>query len=159
MGQMIKFCTLTGLRHAGAVESIRLLNSVDLGQRYYYPERQALEHFRFPNIFLRQTKKAYISFVTPEMLNEVVVSSYGTDSSVCNNDKNRWDSRRVPTYNAIRLACLHSGTRCDMRYCRKTFASWLHKGGISDILIDLLQGSRQKCVSLSLSATRPRLQR
>ena len=28
----------------------------------------------------------------------------------------------------------------DMRYRRKIFASWLHKRGISDVLIDMLQG-------------------
>lgn len=28
----------------------------------------------------------------------------------------------------------------DTRYCRKIFASWLHKQGVSDVLIDLLQG-------------------
>jgi hypothetical protein len=28
----------------------------------------------------------------------------------------------------------------DMRYCRKIFASWLHMHGVSDVLIDLLQG-------------------
>ena len=33
-------------------------------QQYYNPERQALEHFRFPQIFLRQTKKAYISYLS-----------------------------------------------------------------------------------------------
>ena len=29
----------------------------------------------------------------------------------------------------------------DMCYYRKIFASWLHKHGVSDVLIDLLQGS------------------
>lgn len=35
----------------------------------------------------------------------------------------------------------------DMRYFRKIFASWLHKyGGISDHLIDMLQGRTSKSV-------------
>ncbi len=61
MGQVIKFATLTGLRPSEAVESVRLLNnSVDLvvDQRYYNEERQCLEHFRYPTIFLRRTKTA-----------------------------------------------------------------------------------------------------
>jgi hypothetical protein len=47
MGQIVKFAVLTGLRPSEAVESVRLLS-----------ERQALEHFRFPSVFLRKTKKA-----------------------------------------------------------------------------------------------------
>jgi intergrase/recombinase len=123
---MVKFCLFTGLRPAEAVESARLVRT-NL-QQYYNPERQALEHFRFPEIFLRQTKKAYISFVTPEML----------DIIVC--------AERCTTYNAIRHACNKLGLNMDMRYCRKVFASWLHKCGISDTVIDLLQGRTDKSV-------------
>jgi hypothetical protein len=61
---------LIGLRPAELVESVRLINDVNLS-KYYNPERQTLEHFRFPEIFLRRTKKAYISFVTPEILEMV----------------------------------------------------------------------------------------
>jgi hypothetical protein len=38
------------------------------------------------------------------------------------------------------------GIDMDMRLCRKIFASWLHKEGISDIMIDLLQGRVGKSV-------------
>ena len=71
MAQIIKFCCLTGLRPAEAVESVRLINDKEEFPKYYNPERQSLEHFRFPSVFLRQTKKAYISFVTPETLDMV----------------------------------------------------------------------------------------
>jgi intergrase/recombinase len=33
-----------------------------------------------------------------------------------------------------------------MRYCRKIFASWLHKQGIADVMIDMLQGRTPKSV-------------
>jgi intergrase/recombinase len=122
MARIIKFACLIGLRPAEVVESIRLLNSSLHGDcNYYNPERQALEHFRFPQ-FLRQTKKAYLSFVTPSML-----------SIVQNLEK-------VPTYNAIRLACYYRGIKCDMRFCRKIFASWLRKEGIQPEVVDMLQG-------------------
>jgi intergrase/recombinase len=85
----------------------------------------ALEHFRFPDIFLRQTKKAYISFVTPEMLDMVRCFE---------------PSIIVTSYNAIRLTCRRNGVTMDMRYCHKIFASRLHNYGVSDVLIDLLQG-------------------
>jgi intergrase/recombinase len=38
-----------------------------------------------------------------------------------------------------------------MRYCRKIFASWLHKHGVSDVLIDLLQGRVDKSVLINHS--------
>jgi hypothetical protein len=67
MGQIVKFACLTGLRPAEAAESVRRINDKDEFARYYNPERQALEHIIFPSVFLRQTKKAYISFVTHEI--------------------------------------------------------------------------------------------
>jgi hypothetical protein len=73
MGTVIKFNCLTGLRPSEAVESVRLINE---GFRYteklyYNPEQQVLEHFRFPEIFLRRTKKAYISFITLDNLQPI----------------------------------------------------------------------------------------
>jgi hypothetical protein len=78
MGQIVKFGVLIGLRPSEVIESVRLLNNVDnitanISDKiqYYNPERQCLEHFRFPNVFLRQTKKAYISFITHEQLSGI----------------------------------------------------------------------------------------
>jgi intergrase/recombinase len=34
----------------------------------------------------------------------------------------------------------------DMHYCRKIFATWLHKQGVSKVLIDLLQGRAGKSI-------------
>ena len=85
--------------------------------------RQALEHFRFPDIFLRLTKKCYISFVSLEVLN--LVNNIPT----------------VPSYNAIRLACRRRGLKMDMRSCRKVFASYLSNNGIQTEVIDFLQGT------------------
>ena len=133
-GQIIKFACLTGLRPAEAVESVRLINDKEEFPKYYNPERQALEHFRFPSVFLRQTKKAYISFVTPETLDMVRCFEPSTT---------------IPTYNAIRLACRRKGIYMDMLYCRKIFASWLHMHGVSDVLIDLLQGRVGKSILIN----------
>jgi intergrase/recombinase len=126
-GQIIKFAALVGLRPSEVVESVRLINSADEFSKYYNSSRSALEHFRFSQ-FQRQTKKCYISFVTPEMLSIV----------------EKLDN--VPTYNQVRLACRKAGIKCDLRFARKMFASWLHQCGISDIMIDLLQGRVGKSV-------------
>jgi intergrase/recombinase len=122
MATMIKFNCLTGLRPSEAVESVRLLRKFD--RIYYNEERQCLEHFRLPDIFLRATKKAYISFVTADMLKKFEIEQI----------------KQIPTYNAIRLACRKRGIMCDMQYCRKIHGSWLHSHGISSEDVDFLHG-------------------
>jgi hypothetical protein len=112
MGKIIKFGCMVGLRPSECVESVRLINTLvskdtkvsskeETLNYYYNPDRSALEHFRFPEIFLRQTKKAFISFVTPEILESVRYTE------------------QLPTYNQIRLACWSAAIKCDMRFCRK----------------------------------------
>jgi len=127
VGKILRFALLVGLRPAEVCESISLICKSN--DKYYNPERQALEHFKFPEIFLRQTKKAYISFVTPEMLKKFEIEQILHVSS-----------RNAITYNHIRYACWSAGIKCDMRYCRKIFASWLRKEGIAPEIVDLLQG-------------------
>jgi intergrase/recombinase len=126
MGKIIKFACLIGLRPAEVVESVKLINNSNQTlQTYYKPERMALEHFRFPDVFFRTTKKAYISFVTPEI----------------------WEIAKLPlrirnaiSYNAIRLAAWQRGMKLDMRFCRKVFASHLRQSGVQAEIVDLLQG-------------------
>jgi hypothetical protein len=130
MGAIIKFNCLVGLRPAEAVESVRLLNvGQNFGRHYYNPERQALEHFRFPEIFLRRTKKAYLSYLSVDNYQWIV--SLGA----C-----------TPSLNAIRLTCQRRRLNMSMHLCRKVFASWLHKSGIPDITIDMLSGRCPKSV-------------
>ncbi len=126
-GNIFKFACLIGLRASEVIECVNLITGRDTYSRSYYnPERQALEHFRFPSIFIRQTKKAYISFVTQEMLDIVKLPERIRSST---------------TYNDVRYACWRAGIKCDMRFCRKIFASWLRQsGGIQPEVVNLLQG-------------------
>ena len=67
MAEVIKFDVLVGFRPNEAIESVKLLNSPNLGAKigpnspktgqYYDEKHQVLEHFRFPNLFLRAHKK------------------------------------------------------------------------------------------------------
>jgi intergrase/recombinase len=129
MAQIIKFGCLVGLRASEVLESVRLLT---IGpNQYYNRERCTLEHFRFPQIFIRTTKKAYLSFITLEQLSAIGVLD-------C---KNPIPTIPTPTHNAIRLACRKRSLKMDMRYCRKIFGSWLHsQSGIATEEIDFLQG-------------------
>jgi hypothetical protein len=72
MGQIVKFGCLVGLRPAEIVESVRLINDKEgVFAKYYNAEQMVLEHYKFPDVFLRFTKKAFISFMTGEMLDIV----------------------------------------------------------------------------------------
>jgi hypothetical protein len=69
---VIRFACITELRPSEACESVRLINQLQFGSKlpasgkYYNPEAQTLEHFRFPDIFLRPTKKAYLSYLSTD---------------------------------------------------------------------------------------------
>jgi hypothetical protein len=123
MARVVKFACLVGLRPAEVIESVRLLTCKDPCKLYYNPERQTLEHFRFPDVFLRQTKKAYLSFITLDNL-QPIVDLHGFS----------------PTWNHIRLACYKVGVKMEMHLCRKIFASYLSQCGIQSEVIDFLQG-------------------
>jgi hypothetical protein len=64
MALVIRHALLTGLRPTEAIESVRLITYKGKSSQYYNPEQQCLEHFRFPEIFLRPTKKAFISYLS-----------------------------------------------------------------------------------------------
>ena len=56
MGEAIKWSTLTGLRTAESLQAIRLINDPIAFKTYYDSDRQILQHFKFPELFLRRTK-------------------------------------------------------------------------------------------------------
>jgi intergrase/recombinase len=136
-GNYIKFDYLTGLRASEVVESVHLIKNRETFHQYYKPERMALEHFRFLDIFFGQTKKAYISFADKETLE--TAKAAGNDIS----------------YNAIRLTVqkkrkkknrIEGINRLDMAFYRKIFASHLKQSGIEAEIVDLLQGRVLKTV-------------
>jgi len=65
------FMAITGLRLVEAIESynliIKLAKEGKLNE-YYNEEKEALEHFRFKEIFLRKSKKAFVSFIPKELI-------------------------------------------------------------------------------------------
>jgi len=76
------YSSLTGLRPTEAFSSISLIKS-DL-DKYLDKEKMILEHIRYPEIFIRKTKKAYISIV-----NESIIQ-------IAN------DTKEKSTYNSLR---------------------------------------------------------
>ena len=66
-GQIVRFDALVGLRPAEPLESVRLINDNQTFQKYYDPEQMTLCHYKFTGIFIRRTKKVFLS-ETPSML-------------------------------------------------------------------------------------------
>jgi hypothetical protein len=113
-GTIIRFNCLTGLRPVEAVESVRLIKeSSRATSQYYKPERQCLEHFRFPKYFC-DTQRRHTSASSRR-------SSFRGLAL--------WAVKPLPTWNAIRLACNRRSLSMHMRYCRKLHGSWLHQHG------------------------------
>jgi hypothetical protein len=90
MAQIIKFGTLTGLRSSEILQSVELINSgsKEILQEYYDTQNMMLCHWKFKQ-FIRTTKIAYVSFVTPEMVDMVKGPT----------------SMQPLTYNQIRSVC------------------------------------------------------
>jgi hypothetical protein len=124
MSAVIRHAVLTGLRPAEAVESVRLINDREAFAKYYDPEQMVLQHYKFPDIFLRATKKAFLSYITPDNFQPIVLLA----------------SKTPPAYRAIVRACRKAGVPCDMHLCRKLHGSWLHRYGIPSEAIEFLQG-------------------
>jgi hypothetical protein len=116
---ILLFNTLTGLRPDEACKSISLIQKEE--HNYLKKDAMTLEHFKYPNIFIRRTKKAYITIVTDPII------ELAKQSSECG-------------YNALRLALRRRELEMNMSYCRKIYATYLRMNGIEQEIIDLLQG-------------------
>jgi len=119
---ILKFNVLTGLRPTEAIESFSLLMDHRKREVYLSKDQRMMEHFKFPDIFLRKTKKAFVSLVTDNMFDLI-----NTQKESLNYDK-------------IRLTFLRNNQKFYMSYCRKVFATFLRSEGIEPEIIDLLQG-------------------
>ena len=124
-GNILLFNALTGLRPEEAIQSIKILHNKESDN--YLKDNTVLEHYKYPSIFIRRTKKAYISIVNGTILG---LAKESADHS----------------YNALRLSIKHKGLDMNMAFCRKIFATHLRNNRIEPEIIDLLQGRIPKSV-------------
>jgi hypothetical protein len=74
LSEFVEFMAVTGLRLVEAVESYNLivkLNKEGKLNDYYDSESEVLEHFRFRKIFFRRSKKAFLSFVSADLVKRI----------------------------------------------------------------------------------------
>lgn len=118
---LLLFCTLTGMRGTECIEAVRLINS-QANNNYYNQERQVLQHYIYPQIFLRRTKAIYISIVNEQIID--IACKIG----------------KSPLQNGLKKALMHNCSRMKIKYCRKIYASYLKQSGIETEIINMLQG-------------------
>ena len=126
-GNILLFNALTGLTPEEAIQRIKILHGEPSD---YLKDNTILEHYKYPSIFIRRTKKAYISVV-----NEIIL-----DLAKQSGDH---------SYNALRLTIKRKELGMNMSFCRKIFATHLRNNGIEQEIIDLLQGRLPKSVFAS----------
>jgi intergrase/recombinase len=110
--------TLLGLRADETCKAISLLKQDSQG--YYNCELGILEHYKFKQVFIRRTKKAYISLVDQETLDLARQS--------------------CESYQAIRSYLKRRKQPMMLKYARKIFGTWLRQNGVESEFVDILQG-------------------
>jgi intergrase/recombinase len=124
----LRFVLVTGLRKSEAVKSVTLVIKLqEEGKLDSYFKDGILEHFRFPELFFRKTKMAYIS-IAPEDLASKITQS------------------KPVSYFAMRKRIVTHKQRVRIKELRSYFATYLRQHGILAEYIDLLQGRIPKNV-------------
>jgi len=120
----LRFTLLTGLRKTESINSfnliIKLAGEGKLSE-YFNEESGILEHFRYRELFLRNSKNVYISIVTKDLISEIAKSS-------------------KVSYGAIRKRLTRNKQNLRIKELRSYFATFLRKHDILAEFIDLLQG-------------------
>ena len=126
----LRFNLLTGLRKQESIDSFNLIiSNYQNGSLsdYYNEELGILEHFKYSDLFLRQTKKVYISIVAKDLV-----------SQICNS--------QPVSYQAIRKRITRANQSLRVKELRSYFATYMRKNGILSEFIDLLQGRIPKSI-------------
>jgi intergrase/recombinase len=126
----LKFTLLSGLRKDEAINSFNLIIKLARENKlleYFNEKIGILEHFKCGDLFLRQTKKVYISIVNKALVSEIERSS-------------------KVSYSAIRKRLTRNRQNLRIKELRSYYATFLRKKGIISEYIDLLQGRIPKSV-------------
>ena len=120
----LRFVLLSGLRKGEALKSFNKI--IELAQssklcEYYNKELSMVEHFRYPNEFLRGTKNVYISILPNELIEQV-------------------SNSKLVTYPSIHKFLERRHIKLRFKELRSYYASYLRKHGIISELVDLVQG-------------------
>ncbi len=74
LSAFLGFCALSGLRKGEAINSFNLivkLHRTGKLDEYYNRDTQTLEHFNYPDLFLRNSKNVFITMIPPGLVKEI----------------------------------------------------------------------------------------
>ena len=120
----LKFLLFTGLRkEEGIIAFNKIIELAKNNQlpEYYDNNLNCLLHFKYPKEFIRKTKNCFISFVKPELVNEMALSEH-------------------VSYNVLRKYLNHKGLNVRLHGFRDFYGTYLLQHGILEAEINLLQG-------------------
>jgi intergrase/recombinase len=127
----LRFMLLSGVRAMEGVKAFNLI--VKLGSKYkeeYYNENTGfLEHFKYPELFLRRSKNAYVTAVPRELLDNISTSS-------------------KISYNAVDKRLDRAGMPMRIKRLRSYYATKMREMGLLQEQIDLVQGRVGKSIFL-----------
>ena len=131
MRNSLRLMLLSGMR---AMEGINCFNLiVYLGSKYqteYYNENtKFLEHFRYPKLFLRNSKNCYVSCVPKSLLDEIAQSC-------------------KVSYNAIDKRLNRANLPMRIKPLRSYYATEMRKIGLLSEQIDVIEGRIGKTIFL-----------
>ena len=124
------FVLLSGLRKSEAIDSFNLMIKLDDADKlddYYNEELKIIEHFRYPDLFFRQTKNVFISMMPKDMIVQIVQC-------------------QPVTYETIRKRLYRRGLNIRIRDLRDYYATFMVRHGLIKEEVDLLQGRISKSI-------------
>jgi intergrase/recombinase len=120
---------LSGIRAMEGIHSFNIL--VDLGdkytQEYFNTSTNFLEHFRYPKLFLRNSKNLYVSAVPKTLLDEISGST-------------------KVSYYTITKKIHRAGLAMKIKRLRSYYATNMRELGLLSEQIDLMQGRVGKTI-------------
>ena len=130
LSTFLRFCALSGLRKGEAVNSFNLMVELQrngLSGEYYDLDTETLEHFRYPKLFLRNTKNVFISLVPRDLVREI---------GKC----------KPITYDMVQKRLYRRNVPSRIRNLRNHWGTFMLQHGLIKEEIDLLQGRISKSV-------------
>lgn len=127
----LRFMLLSGVRAMEGINSFNLI--VDLGNKFsteYYNENTGfLEHYKYPQLFLRGCKNVYISAIHRQLLDEISKSG-------------------KVSYNSIEKRLKRAGLKMRFKQLRSYYATKMREHGLLSEQIDLIQDRVGKSIFL-----------
>ena len=149
----------TGLRFEEAVNAWNLV--IDLSEKrrlgdYYKDSEQALEHFRFRQTFIRRTKKAFISFVSRDLVKQIQGADHLTTNAILKRLGRRHLKRRFGDIRELHGSLLtRSHSECEINFLHGRvssgvfMANYFNPAWISDLRARTLTAANEILAKIS----------